>query len=353
MPGNKSFSSKKYILLTFVGLIVFVAYLYFFVGFAEIQGVLRDVDLADYLLFYSLAVVALVMSLFFYSMAWHELLKLLSTRIILRKVFLYCWLGNFVDLVVPFETVTGEIARVYLAFRNSSGHLGKIIASVATQRIISMVMVLGGLVVSSATIILRYRVEQFVLGFLMIVQVGTVGSLLLIFYFSVRKESSQRLVNSLLKMVGFLSRGRLDMSDVRIKAYRTLLSFYEGVETIGGQPGRLVKPLVFNFVAWLLHSSVYILVFYALGFKELALDVSIAVYSISVAVQTIPIGLSVGLVEIVMANIYGLLGVPLALASTATALIRLITFWLQILVGYIMAQYVGFKDLTQREVEEM
>jgi len=341
-------SVRKAILLTSAGLLVFILYLYFFVGLSDILEVFTKVNLANYSFYYSLAFAAAILSTLFYSMTWHELLKLLSVKITLRKAFLYCWLGIFVDLVVPFEAVSGEITRIYLATRESTGHVGKIIASAAGQRILTTIAVLCSLTISSAALAFRHEVQQYVLKLLTVVQIGTAALIVLIFYFSVRRKATERIVDSSLKLLGFISKGRLKLTDLRTRAYQALGSFYEGIHVISSRRRGLVKPVIFNFAAWFFHLAVYILVFYALD-VAVTLEVSIIVYSVSVAVQTIPIGLPVGLVEIVMASLYSLFGTPLAVSGTATALIRMITFWFEIIVGYAMAQWIGIRALTQRK----
>ncbi|MFQ6094920.1 MAG: lysylphosphatidylglycerol synthase transmembrane domain-containing protein [Candidatus Bathyarchaeia archaeon] len=341
-------SLRKSVILISAGFLVFVAYLYFFVGFSDILEVLEEVNPVNYLFYYSLAIIIVLVSMLFYSMTWHELLRILSVRIRLRESFIYCWIGSFVDLVIPMEAVTGEITRIYLVTRNSKGHVGRIVASTVSHRIISMMTVLVSLIICSASLIFRYKVQEYVVNLLMIVAVGTFASIVLILYLSVRKEATEKIVDPLLRFAAFVSKGHLKLDDLRIRAERTLNSFYQGIDLIGGQPLSLIKPVVFNFASWFFHMAIYILVFYALGFTEISLEVSIVVYSISVAVQTIPIGLPVGLVEIVMTTLYNLFGIPLAVSGTATALIRFVTFWFLIIVGYAITQWIGIKTLMER-----
>ena len=340
-------SLKKSVALTFAGLVVFILYLYFFVGFGEILEVLTEVNPVNYVFYYSLAIVTILLSMLFYSMTWHELLKILSVRIRLRQSFIYCWIASFVDLVIPLEAVTGEITRIYLVTRNFSGHVGRVVASTVSHRIISMMTVLVGLIISSASLIFRYKVQEFLLTFLAIVLAGTTASIVLILYLSVKKEAARQIVDPFLRLVSFLSKGHLNLDDLRTRAEKTLSSFNQGIELMGGQPRSLIKPTVYNFAAWFFHMTIYMLVFYSLGFN-IPLDVSIVVYSISVAVQTVPIGLPVGLVEIVMTILYKIFGIESGISGTATALIRIVTFWFPIIVGYAMTQWIGIKVLMQR-----
>ena len=82
----------------------------------------------------------------------------------------------------------------------------------------------------------------------------------------------------------------------------------------------------------------------------------IVVFSITLAVQTIPVGLPLGPTDIVMSNLFVMFfGVEHGVISgTATMLIRVITFWFQILGGYLIVQWLGIrqvlnKGLTQKE----
>jgi uncharacterized membrane protein YbhN (UPF0104 family) len=107
MSVSKYLAVRKSFLFMIIGVLVFILYLYFFAGFDKILVLLQKTNQSEYLLFYSLTIVSVMLSMLFNSMAWHELLKSVSIKISRRKAFLYNWVGNFVDLVVPCETVCG------------------------------------------------------------------------------------------------------------------------------------------------------------------------------------------------------------------------------------------------------
>jgi len=343
-------SVRKSVSLMAIGLLAFLAYLYFFVGFSEITEILRRVNPLEYFLYYSLTIAAIVLSVLFYAVAWHELLKVLSIRISLKKSFLYSWLGNFVDLVVPLETMSGEVTRAYLVYNDVKDHFGKTVASLVCHRIVSIITTLSMLIFSSLYLILNYPVEPKVLYLLVSVTVGTAATIMALLYLSVRESAARKLVNFLIRLVATVTGRRLSLASLRERAERTLLAFHEGFKTFGKSPGNLVEPLVYSYVSWFLHLSIYFLVFYALGFREVTGYVSqiVVVFSISLAVQTIPIGFPVGLVEIVMTSLYVLFGISPAISGVATSLIRSVTFWFQILVGYAIFQWIGLKQLAHR-----
>jgi uncharacterized membrane protein YbhN (UPF0104 family) len=72
-------------------------------------------------------------------------------------------------------------------------------------------------------------------------------------------------------------------------------------------------------------------------------------YSISVNIQSIPVGIpeEIGLVEIVMSSLYGLLGVNAEIATTATVIIRLLTVGLSLIIGFIGVHWIDLKDLLK------
>lgn len=339
---------------TAIGLLVFILYLYFFIGIDDIVEVFMRVDPYNYSFFYSATIAAMTLSVLFYSMSWNTLLKALSINASLKKAFIYCWLGNFMDLIIPFETVSGEIIRVYLTRRDSLDS-GKVIASVVAHRIITVFVTLSGLLFASLFFILRYEVTAELLCLLLIPIVGSITLILLLLYVSLREEAASKIVDAFIRVASpIFRRARFDASEARERAYRGLLQFHSGFKSFGRRWGVVAKSIAYSFIAWLLHLSVYLLVFYALGFDEISTKIieSIIVYAVSVTVQSIPIALPLGLVEIVMANLYTVFDIPAAIGGTATLLIRAVTFWFQIIVGYILAQWIGVKEVISRKPKE-
>jgi len=342
-------SVKKSIAFMTLGLLAFIAYLYFFVGFGEILEIIRQVNPFEYFLYYSLTIAAIVLSTLFYSMVWHELLKALSVRIGLRKSFLYSWIGNFVDLVVPLEAVSGEVTRAYLVYNDLKEDFGETVASLVCHRIISIFTTLSMLIVSSLYLILQYPIEPKVLYLLTIVSMGTAATIGVLIYLSAKEAASEKLVNVLIRLAGIVTRDHVKLANLRTRVKDTLSTFHQAFKTFKN-PKYLAKPVAYSYISWLFHLAIYFLVFYALGFREIVGYFSqiVIVFSISLAVQTIPVAFPVGLVEIVMTSLYVLFGINPAISGVATTLIRVITFWFQILVGYVIVEWIGMRHLLER-----
>jgi len=337
---------KRGIPLLLVGLLFFFLYLYFFAGIASLGDIVAMLQTAN-LFYYSLAFISVVLSMFFYSLAWDRLMSLLSIKAPFRKAFLYVLVGNFVDLLVPVEAVSGEVSKAYLMSKNSNVNSGKVVASVVSHRILSMTITLGGLLISSVFFILRYKPPELILDFIIVIASCSALSIILLGHLSVRERTTSRIVNWLVSLAARIFRGRWELTKLRSKAQKMLKAFHQGIDILARNPKALVEPVVFSIAAWFFHVLVFFLVFASIGF-EVSLSKIIMVYSISVSLQTIPLGIpgEVGFMEIVMTTLYTLLGFDIVVSATATVLTRVVTFWFKLIVGYAAVQWIGISVLV-------
>jgi uncharacterized protein (TIRG00374 family) len=349
MIKETHFSLRTSALLIAIGLFVFVVFLFAF-GVNPLQ-VAETVKTANPF-YYSLAFAALLLSVAFYSITWNRLLNLLSVKTSLLKAFQFIWIGDFVNQMIPAESVSGDITRIYLMSKESGENAGKVVASVMGHRILSSVITFGGFLISAVYFVLVYSPSLLVLEVIVIVIAVSIFSLSLLIYLSIRKRSTEKIVNWVVGLLVRLSRGRWQFDNLKMSAEKMLNAFHEGIETLRKRPRELVLPVFFSFVAWLFDLLIAVLVFFSLG--SLGVNISFAaiiiVYSIIIGIQNIPIGVpgEVGLVEIVMTALYTLLGsgdpiVMSAIATGATLLIRILTLWTRIIIGGIAFQWLGIK----------
>ena len=145
MVTEKGLSLKRTVPFLLAGILVFVAYIYFFVGINELVAIIRGVNL----LYYGIAVAVLVLTMLVNAMTWQYFLRPLAVKVPLRKTFLFTWIGVFVDLLVPAESISGDASKVYLMTKESGENAGKVVASIVSHRILAMVISLGSLMVCS------------------------------------------------------------------------------------------------------------------------------------------------------------------------------------------------------------
>jgi len=347
MEIERSSAIKKGIPLLLLGLFVFLLYVYLrwgSGGFAEIVNTFSRADP----FYYSLAFITFLLSTTFYSITWWRLLRILSVKTTFRKPFLFTWVGAFVDLLIPAESVSGEVSRTYLMHRDSNEDAGKIAASVVSHRILTTATNLGGMIGASAFFILRYEPSQLVVGFLLVIAVGTAVSLFLLIYLSLKEKATTRVVNWLVNLLKRIFKTRLKRTWLSSKAKSMLKEFHKGIDILGERPRKLGSPIAFSMMAWLFDILIAFFVFSSLH-VSVPFSAIVIVYSISMVVQTIPIGVpgDMGLVEIVMTSIYTLLlpGISPATVAVAIILIRALTLWAKLIISGVAVQWVGIKML--------
>jgi uncharacterized protein (TIRG00374 family) len=345
MTDDMRFAKRTGILFLMAGLFVFLLYLYFFVPFQDFTATIQQANP----FYYSLALIALLLAVTFYSLTWHSLLKLLSVKTSFMKAFQFICIGTFVDLLVPAESVSGDISRIYLMSKESGENAGKVVASVVGHRIFSGLVVFVGFLIGSVYFILKYSPPSLVQGAIVIMLVVSIVSQSLLFYLSTRRHATEKLVNWLINLLVRLSRGRWHFDQLRKSAEKLLTAFHDGIATFGQRPKMLVLPMLFASVAWFFDLLLVALVFFSLGSfgTSISLSLIVIVYSIGVGLQTIPIGIpaEAGFFEIIMTSVYTFFGVPIEVSAVATVLTRVLTFGVKLLIGGVAVQWLGIKRL--------
>ena len=71
------------------------------------------------------------------------------------------------------------------------------------------------------------------------------------------------------------------------------------------------------------------------------------------SIQAIPLGVpaEVGITEIIMTSLFAALSIPLGVSAAATVLIRILTVWFKILIGYVAVQWVGIKTIKANQTK--
>jgi uncharacterized protein (TIRG00374 family) len=345
MPVISYLAVRKSFLFMIVGMSVFILYLYFFAGFDKILDLMQKINQSEFILFFSLTAVSMLLSMFFTSMAWYELLKTLSINISPRKAFLYNWVGNFVDLVIPCQTICGEISRMYLVYEEVKEDFGKTVASVISLRIITTAAILGVLAFGSVSIILNSQTNFVIINILVITLALSIVQVAILLYVVIKAKASERLSKLLAKFAKIFFGKRFKTDDLQKRTEKNLAVFHQGFETLRRHPRHIIKPLIYSTIGWLFQLSVYFLVFYALGFRDIAFGLVILVATVTMYIQGLSAAFSVGIVEITMATLYASSGIPTAIGGAATAMIRIMIFWFQLIVGFIIIQWIGAKKL--------
>jgi len=330
-----------------LGLAAFIAYLEIFVKFDSLIELFDALDFAQYAFYLSLAILSLVLMVFFDSLIFYYLLQGLKVKIKLAKMFVYNWIGNFVEMVVPCETVCGEVTRIYLIQKDTKTNIGTSAAPVISSRIISTVIYTGGLLVGSIILAFRGQLPLYLLGTLLVISFGTIGVIAVFFYVALKRGADEKLVNIIMYLLKVITKNQAKLDKRKEQLQKSLFSFTEAIRTYEEKPKLIIRPTICAVIGYIFNLMIFLMVFYALNFRSITFSDLAVVYFISSTVETITSGFPVGAVEITMINLYAGLNVPLVIAVAATTLSRLLTFWVQILVGYPIVQFTGLKQLVK------
>jgi uncharacterized protein (TIRG00374 family) len=345
MDTEKGVSLKRTVPLMLAGILIFVAYLYFFVGIPEMLSIIRGVNL----FYYGIAAAVLVVNMVIYGLTWQYFLRLLSIKVPLRKTMVCSWVGVLVELLVPAESISGDATKAYVMTKGSGENAGTVVASVVGHRILAMIIPLGSLIFSFALLYVRkIEVPVSVSALALLIIIGTSISLFFIFLFSSNEKLAQKLIGALLRFLGFVTRGRVNVDSLKTKSIMALSGFHESIDTFRKNPKGLVPPILLSLVSWLLSILLSYLVFVSLG-QQVDFAVIMVVYSVSVTVQSIPLGIpaEVGVVDTAMTWLYGLLAVEFTVGAAATVLIQILRVWLRVIIGFAAVQFVGIKNIVR------
>jgi len=341
MESSKPKLTWKTFLFPLLGLVGFFLYIYLFQ--VDLIGIIEIAKTVNPLL-YVTAFACGLLEVFFYSISWRILTNHLGIKMTLWKNYLYVWYGLYVDIVVPAESISGEVTRAYLLARDQCGIFGKVVASLFTHRLLGMAMNVVILVVGVVLLSVGGQVSTGVFNFIVFIAVAITALIVAMTVFSFKLTWALKLIDAATRFVEKISRGKWTLAKLREEAFKITDHFHEGMTEYRHNP----KPLAISFfylsVTWVFSLSVPFLVFLALG-HPVSWSIILITGAIVLAVKSIPIGIpfEVGIPEAAMTTLYIAMGVPAALAATATILSRVITLWFRFFVGFAAQQYVELK----------
>jgi uncharacterized protein (TIRG00374 family) len=346
MESPKPKLTLKTLLFPLVGLVAFFVYIYLFQ--VDILGIIATLQSADPLP-YALATVLSLVEVFFFSVSWRVLVNFLLIKLSVVRSYLFVWYGIFVDILVPAESVSGEALRVYLVTKEQGeSTFGRVVASLVTHRILGMTLNVGILIVGIALLFNETTINPLIFNLILTVSFGITLTLLLIMFFSFKEQWSLKVIDWLVRLGKFISRGRWKGQLIRIKkeACEIAKSFHGSMNEFKHSPRALTFSLFYLGVTWILSLSIPYLIFMSLRFS-ISWSVILITATITLAIKSIPLGIpfEVGLPEITMTTLYTSLGVPVGISATATILTRLLTLWLRFFVGFISQQWLELKPV--------
>lgn len=345
--GSAKFKvSWKTILPPVLGVIAFLIYIYIFgVDIIQIIAIVQS-SINPYI--YMLAALAVLLDTLFFAFAWYFLLRFLAVKLSVVKAVLFVWFGIFMDIIIPAESVSGEVSKIYLVTREQNGTAGKVTASVVAQRLIGMTINIITLLAGAFLLLMEKQLFGLMLNLTLILIALTFLFLALLLLLCIKEEWSLLIVDKIIRFAEWISRGKWKLTAIREEALKAAKAFHDAMMQFGHAPKTLVVASLCSIASWILALAVFLLCFLSIGYTTISWSSILVVGSIFAAVKSIPIGVpfEVGLPEITLTTLFIIVGVPPQTSATVTILIRILTLWFRFFIGFAAQQWLGIKAMT-------
>jgi uncharacterized protein (TIRG00374 family) len=338
--------SKKVLLFTLIGLLILIAYFIYLFRTTNIVDQIKQVDLY----YYASAFIAFLVSVLFSTLAWRSLLSNLSIKVTIGTALLFMWTGLFFDATVPDPGWSGDLSKAYMLSKASNLNPARIVATVVGQKIIGLAITVIDLVLGLILLSRNYTLPGLVLIFIAVISFISVLSLFVLVYLSAKPRATKRILDWLIRAALILRRDHWDPANFRLKAEEMLDTYHENIRVLASNLRAMIRPVIFSITSWAFDVSITFLTFASLHYP-VPVDKVLIVYALTGSLQALGVSF-VGFTEVIMTGSYTVLGIPLAVGSSATLLARIVTLWFKLAVAYFAFQRAGVKVLSDSKSHE-
>ncbi len=334
---------KRGLLLTSLGLVIFVAYL----AYSNPFSVLMELGRFDPWVF-ALAVLVNYVGLFFFSASWYLLLRALNVGVSIWEAVQAMFVSLFVVWLVPIPVGT-EIIRAYLVKDEENSDMGKAIASVVVHKAYYNIA-FGALIAIAALMVTVFRGEaipvrsELVFFVILFAAVSSViyglflnpGLLLGVYERSpgwVRRNLFDRMVDSRMRERGFPA---------------VIEEIDSAVSSLMAQPLNNLLSILMVAFHWSTGSLTAYMVSLSLG-SPIDFWAIVLVYALIEFIQQLNIFIpgGLGIIDATLTGAFVLLGVPLSMASAISLLTRLATYWFEVILCALVSFRYGYKESVE------
>ena len=344
MPQTKF--TWKTVVLPVIGVAAFFIYIYFFhVDIFTIVGTLRTISPLPYVV----AVLFSLIEILFFSISWRVLANFLRIKLSVIRSYLLVWYGIFVDILIPAESVSGELVRAHFITKEQGNNkCGPALASLVTHRFLGMGVNIVVLLIGIALLFTGNQpsLSSLVFNSILLIAVGISATLIALIILAFKERWTTKLLTWIIKAAKFISRGRWNLDPFNQSVQRIITSFHESMKEFKNKPKSLLLSLLYLIITWFFSLGAQYLVFWSLGISASWSMITITA-AIVLAVKAIPLGIpfEVGIPEATMTTLYIAFSIDPTIAATATILSRLFTLWLRFFIGFTAQQWLSLKPI--------
>ena len=332
--------SRRWLLLTTIGLVLFAVYL----AYTNPFQVLLEVGRFDPWAF-ALAIVINYAGMFFFAASWYVLLRVLGVGVGLWEAVRAMFASLFVVWLIPIPVGT-EIIRAYLVRDEENSGMGKAIASVVVHK--AYYNISFGLLIALASIMVTvfWRGPMPVSpSFVALVILFALGSSVIYGLF-LRPATLMAVYG---RSPGWVRRNLFDRLVDTSRDEGGFPSVVGGIEaavgTLRGKPLWNLLSILMVAFHWITGSVTAYIIALSLGWR-IDFWVVVLIYALIEFIQQlnvfIPGGL--GIIDASLTGAFVVLGVPLSMASAISLLTRLATYWLELVLAAAVSFLYGYQE---------
>ena len=331
-------SFKKWIsLLAVAGFLVFILYFVFFTDLRQVTVVIEGIKVPIYVLSF-----ACVLGVAFFSaLTWKASLDIVGVKTTFRRVFSLNWVGIFVDSLIP-GGLAGDLFMTYLLSRDEGVDGAKVLASIIVKDVLELIVILGSLIVGMVFLVLNYSINSLLLIAIGITLAFLALPLFLIIYLSTNVSATKKLLRALVGAVAKIRKKPFETTQLENK----ITDFHDGIMSIKSNPKAMVKPIIFQTVAWVFEILALFFVFVALG-SQITADKILITNTVVSTIRDQGVVLA-GFSQIISSQLYGVLGINLSLAQASSLLAGLANFWFRLVISFVFFQAYGLGTIAEK-----
>lgn len=326
-------------LIPFVVGIILIAGLIWWAGTEDIVRVI----LRSSPFWLTMAFAAYFFGVLTWALRWHVLLRSLDVEVSFKDTFVALFVGILFNNLTPGARGGGEAVRMYYLKKRSSSTYGIVLATITADRILDLFPVVLMLLLSAVYAYLWHYHGLFVLLIILnILLLSATG------IFTVIITSERRVRRTSYAIFNFLAR----LIPSRMKKYEEKFNrlidvnvphFTGGLKLVIKDREAFWVATGYSFLTWFFVILRNYFLFLSLHVNVSLVDIAV-VQMIATAVglvSVIPGG--AGLIEATSAGLFVALGINREVAVTVSIVDRVISFWLPMILGFIVMGHFGLK----------
>ena len=306
--------------------VAFLAYLFFFTDFTQVQLVIAGVSIPIYLL----AFLAVIGSVVFDSLAWRALLKSLGEPTSFWRVFELTWVGQFLDSLIPGGWA-GDLFKTYLLIKEDGANSAKATAAIIIKDALELFAFLGSVIVGIILLVSFYSISGGLITAIAITLLLLSLPLVLVIYLAMNLRATTKLMNIVYKLVAKI-KGEKTGKSLQDKLKGQIQEFHDGIVSMRQNPKSMIKPAFYEIMTVLFDVLVLLIVFYALG-AFIGFDKVLIANTIIYSIQRQGVLLA-GFSQVVSSTLYNVLGIEPVLSIASSLLSGFVGFWFRLVIAF-------------------